>query len=103
VPTGNNHWHFNADAEVKLDAPTKTVYVRYVGDPGVNNLRIYAHCIKDEPSASAFVTITHAWRERGQRKTKTVTLDKPGRYEIIADDDPVDEFIEFSVPSSARR
>lgn len=100
VPAGQNHWHYNADVEVKLDKPAKTVFIRYVGDPAVNNLRIYAHCPDDRPAARSPVVITHAWTENGVSKTKTVTMDKPGSYEITANGDPVDESIEISVPNS---
>jgi hypothetical protein len=102
VPAGQNHWHYNADVEVKLDTPAPTVYIRYVGDPGVNHLRIYAHCIESTPPPTGPVTITHAWREKGEAKTKTVSLERPGPYEVVAEEDPVDESIEISVPSSVR-
>jgi hypothetical protein len=99
VPAGQSHWHYNADVEVKLPAPAKTVFIRYTGDPGVNNLRIYAHCLADAPRPRSPVVITHAWREGSQLKTKTVRLEQPGPYEITAEDDPVDEYIEMTVPS----
>jgi hypothetical protein len=102
VPVGQNHWHYNADVEVKLDKPAGTVYIRYVGDPGVNNLRIFAHCVEEKPALTTPVTITHAWREKGELKRKTVSLEKPGPYEVTADDDPVDEYVELSVPSASR-
>ena len=100
VPAGQSHWHYNADVEVKLDAPAKTVYLRYVGDPGVNNLRIFAHCVEDAAPAPSPVRITHAWKEKGVLKTKVVNLEKPGPYEVTTDDDPIDDSIEIAVPSS---
>jgi hypothetical protein len=103
VPAGQSHWHYNADVEVKLDAPIETVFIRYTGDPGVNNLRIFAHCLEDTPSTKSPVTITHAWRENGELKTKVLSLDRPGPYEVTAEDDPVDESVELSIPSGARR
>ncbi len=102
VPTNNDHWHYNADVEVKLEKPAKTVFIRYIGDPGINNLRIYAHCLDDQPPAHAPVTIRHAWSENGAAKSKTVTLDKPGPYEIVTESEPIDESIEMSIPSSAK-
>ena len=102
VPAGQSHWHYNADVEVKLDTPLKTVFIRYTGDPGVNNLRIFAHCVEDTPSSRSPVRITHAWRERGELKTRTVTLQKPGPYEVTAESDPVDEYVELSVPRGVR-
>jgi len=102
VPAGQNHWHYNADVEVKLDAPAKTVFLRYVGDPGVNNLRIFAHCVEDAPRRASAVKITHAWKEKGRLKTTSVTLERPGPYEVTTEEDPVDESVEIAVPGSRR-
>jgi hypothetical protein len=102
VPAEQDHWHYNVDREVKLDTPAPTVYLRYVGDPGVNNLRIYAHCVEDRPRAGSRVRITHGWTENGVRKSQAVVLEKPGPYEITTAADPVDEFIEIALPSTRR-
>jgi hypothetical protein len=103
VPAGQSHWHYNADVEVKLDAPAKVVYVRYVGDPGVNNVRLFAHCVEEAPQMPSPVRITHAWREKGELKTKTVRLERPGAYEVTTDEDPVDESVEIAVPGGPTR
>lgn len=101
VPAGQAHWHYNADVEVKLDKPAGTVYIEYVGNPGVNNLRIYAHCVEDRPRPATPMVITHKWTEAGAAKSKTVTMDKDvGSYEIVAEADPIDVSVELSVPSS---
>jgi len=102
VPAGNAHWHYNADVEVKAEAPAPVVFIRYVGDPGVNNVRIFAHCVEDRPSLPSPVKVTHAWKEKGELKTKSVTLDRPGPYEVTAEDDPEDEWVELAVPGGAR-
>jgi hypothetical protein len=78
------------------------VYVRYVGDPGVNNLRIYAHCVEDKASAATPVVIKQVWTEKGERHSDVQRLTKPGSYEIICDTEPVNESIELSVPSDVR-
>ena len=102
VPAGQAHWHYNADVEVRLEWPAKTVYIEYVGDPGVNNLRIYAHCVDDRPRAPTPVTITHRWTERGAPRSRSVTVaGNEGTYEITAHDDPHDVSIELSVPGAA--
>jgi hypothetical protein len=138
VPLDQGHWHYNIDREIRLDKPAKTVYLQYIADPGVNNLRIYAHCLdnSDPPSVSPNpachpersegsrqraeeilrfaqndkgdgrryrgrkVVITHAWKEDGMPKSKTITLTKPGPYEITTLAEPTDESIELSIPSS---
>src|SRR5262249_15969116 len=98
VPADQSHWHYNADVEVRLPTPTRTVFLRYTEDPGVNNLRIYAHCLADAPARRSPVDSTHAWREGSLLKTNTVHLEGPGPYEITAGADPVDESVELAVP-----
>ncbi len=103
VPAGQGHWHYNADVEVRLPKPAKTVYLEYVGKPAVNNVRIYAHCVEDRPVPATPVVVTHRWTEKGAEKTRTVTLETDeGGYEIVCEDDPTDVSIELSVPSVAR-
>jgi hypothetical protein len=102
VPAGNAHWHYNADVEVKADAPSPVVFVRYVGDPAVNNLRIFAHCVEERAPAASPVRVTHAWKEKGELKTRSVTIERPGPYEVVTEDDPEDEWIELSIPTATR-
>jgi len=103
VPAGQGHWHYNADVEVKLPRPARTLYIEYVGNPAVNNLRIYAHAVDDRPRRPTPVTITHKWTEGGAAKTKTVTIAKDaGAYEIVAEADPTDVSVEMSVPSGRK-
>jgi hypothetical protein len=99
VPDDTEHWHYNADREVVLERPARTVFVRYVGDPAVNNIRLYAHCVDDSPRPASPVVITHAWLERGVRRHKRVALERPGEYDVVVEGDPVDESIEIRVPS----
>lgn len=102
VPTYQSHWHYNVDKEVKLDEPAEVVYIKYVGNPGVNNLRIYAHCLEKKALPSAPMEITHAWKEGGVLKTKKVKLDGPGTYDVEVGKKTVDEYIIMSVPSSRK-
>jgi hypothetical protein len=101
VPTDTEHWHYNAQREVRLANPAERVYVRYVGDPALNNFHIYAHCVDQQRPSATPVRITHTWKENGQAKSQTVTLSKPGPYRIITGDDPVDDSIEMALPSDA--
>ena len=102
VPADQGHWHYNADREVKLDVPARTVYVEYVGDPGVNNIRIYAHSVADNPRPATPVTITHTWTENRSIRSRTVTMPKPGPYEIETGAEPVDQSVEIAVRSVER-
>jgi len=99
VPTDTEHWHYNATAEVKLDQPAEVVFIRYVGDPAINNFLVYAHCLDNGRRSARPVRITHVWTEGGKRRSKTVTLLQPGPYEIIADGKPDNKSIEISLPS----
>lgn len=102
VPTDTQHWHCNGYGEVRLKEPAGRLYVRYVGDPAINNFRIHAHCLEDGRRSAAAVRITHVWRENGRRRSKTVTLGSPGDYEIVAENEPTDESIELAVSSDVR-
>ena len=102
IPEYQSHWHYNADVEVRLDQAAPTVYLRYVGDPGVNNVRTYAHCLRETPCTSSPVVITHGWNEDGDLRRKTVRLKQPGPYEVVTEGDPDDEFVEIAVPSGTR-
>lgn len=99
VPADQAHWHYNADREVKLDEPASAVYLRYVGDPGVNNLRIYGHAMDDKAIQDSPLVVTHRWKEGGQVKSKAVELSEPAPYEIIAEAEPTNVSIELAIPS----
>jgi len=103
IPEDQDHWHFNVDREVMLDKRAATVFVRYVGDPGLNNIRIYAHCLDDRPRAAAPITVTHTWAENAQPKSKTVTCDPGAAYLIETESDPVDESIALAIPNGLRK
>lgn len=102
VPTDQEHWHYNADREVKLSTPARIVYLRYVGDPGINNLRIYAHCVEDKAPAPTPIVIKQIWTEKGMPHSDVQRLTKPGSYEIVCDAEPVNESIELSVPNDVQ-
>jgi hypothetical protein len=99
VPPDQAHWNYNVDREVKPDRPAGAVYVRYSGDPALNNIRLYGHCVEDRPRASAGLQVRHTWSENGASKSREVKLAAPGQYEVIAAAEPVNESIELSVPS----
>ncbi len=99
VPADTDHWHYNAHREVKLPEPAERVYVRYVGDPALNNVHLYAHCLDDGRATVPPIRITHAWKENGTRKTKTVSLRGPGSYDVATDAEPENESVEIAVAS----
>jgi len=99
IPPDAEHWHCNAHREIRLDEPARRLYLRYVGDPALNNFHVYAHCVDDGRPSAKPVTITHVWREPGGRNSQTVTLARPGPYEIVAEGEPECESMEIRVPS----
>jgi lysophospholipase L1-like esterase len=99
MPTDMGHWHYNAAREVQLQRPAEKIFVRYDGDPALNNFRIYAHCVEETPRPSSPVVVTHVWTDMEGRKTRQVELEGPGEYEIEAGAEPVDESIAIAVLS----
>lgn len=102
VPADTEHWHYNAHREVRLAQPARQIYVRYVGDPGLNNFHVYAHCLDDARPSAGPVSITYTWRDNGGLKTHTAKLDGPGTFEITAGEHPVCESVDMAVPSVRR-
>ncbi|MCG3181115.1 MAG: hypothetical protein BIFFINMI_03489 [Phycisphaerae bacterium] len=101
VPAWVNHWRYQWDQDIRLDAPADTVYVRYTGNPAVDQIRATLHCVAaaDQPTDTA-VEITHAFRIGGKVIEKTVAMDRPGDYTIQCDGDPENVFVRLAVPSS---
>ena len=99
IPTDVEHWHYNAQREVRLEKPAETVYIRYTGAPAVNAVRIYAHCLEAKPRRESPIHLTHTWLEAGERKSATKTLDEQGDYSIDVSGQPENEAIELAVPS----
>src|SRR5574340_444901 len=103
VPTDTDHWHNNGYREVRLDRPAERLFVRYVGDPGLNNFRIYAHCTDDGRRSARPITITHVWTENQKRRSQMVTLRSAGPYEIVTDSEPTDESSAVAGPGDGPR
>jgi hypothetical protein len=99
LPADQDHWHYQVDREVKLARPARVVYLRYVGDPAVNNLRIYAHCLDDRPRHGSRVVITHSWKEKGVLRSRKVAMRGRGSYEVTTAAEPENESIELAVAS----
>ena len=87
---------------MKLDAPAPLIYLRYAGEPGVNNLRIYRHAVEEQLAAESPVVVTHTWKEVGELKSQAVELPEPGPYEIATQAEPINVSIEMAIPSEKR-
>ncbi len=99
LPSDMQHWHTNAQAEVRLDEPADAVYLKYSGDPAVNTLSIYAHVLDDAAINNSPVSIKHQWLEGGQLREYSTSTDFASSYTIDVSDNPTDISIEMSVAS----
>jgi len=99
IPTWVEHWRYNHDADIRLDEPAETVYVRYFGSPGVNVVRACLHCTPPRPHDPA-VKITHAYELDGKPAEKTVEMSAPGQYAIDCPGEKVENvFVRIEKPS----
>jgi hypothetical protein len=69
------------------------------GQPALNQFRMTAHCVRDEPRGSTPLRITHRWTEAGAPRENVVELTDRGDYEFEAGIDPVNESLELTVVS----
>ena len=102
IPADQGHWHYNVDREVKLTTPARELFVRYVGDPALNNVRIYAHCLEDRPPTALPISVTHVWTENGVPRSRQVEVLKDGEYQIEAGSNAVDESIAMAIATRAK-
>ena len=99
VPTWVNHWRMNHDTDIRLDAPADVVYVRYVGDPGLNIMRACLHLAPKTPHDPA-VVITHGYSLDGKMIEKAVKMDRPGAYTVECPGKVENVFVRVEKPSS---
>lgn len=99
VADWNGHWHYAMDVEAILDKPAPAVYVRYVGNPGCNAIRIYAHCRDSRPSNTGLVRVTHTYDVADERFVKSFDVPASGgSYNIECPADPTNVSVSLSVP-----
>jgi hypothetical protein len=103
MPTDTRHWHCNASREVRLDAPADRIYIRYVGDPAINNYLVHAHCLDDNRPSDSPVHITYAWDEVEVRKKYAFKAKAQVAHRITMENDPDNQSIEMSVPSFLKK
>jgi hypothetical protein len=103
VPNWNNHWHYAMDTDVVLPEPARRVWVRYTGNPGLNAIRIYAHCRDPRPVNSGVVRVTHDYNIGDERILKTVEVPAGGgSYTIDCPVDPANNALTLEVPHAAK-
>jgi hypothetical protein len=88
---------------VPLVRPAEKVRVKYIGNPGVNGIRVNIHSSRPEEKADTAVVVTHTFKMDGKVVEKKVVLDKPKAYTIDCPSEPQDVSVKLEVPSDGRR
>jgi hypothetical protein len=83
------------DGEAILDAPMATVYLKYIGDPGLNQIWIYAHCL--ESAATSPIHVTHGFEIEGKLQEEEQLLSKAMTYEVDCASEPTNRYLRFAV------
>ncbi len=103
IPTWHSHWHYAYDTDVVLERPAATIRVRYVGNPGVNGVRVNLHSVAPAETGDNSVVVTHCYRMNGREGDRKFTFDGPSRYTIDCPSEPEDLYIKLEVPSDSGR
>ena len=98
VPDWQEHWHYAYDQEVVLDEPAETLRVRYVGQPGVNGVRVNLHSLRPGEKPDNRVVVTHGFKLDGKLQEQRFTFEKPSDYVIECPGTPEDVYIKLAVP-----
>ncbi|HUU29810.1 MAG TPA: hypothetical protein VM123_18565 [archaeon] len=102
VPTWALSWHYGMDQDVVLDDPAETVFLKYIGDPAVNQIWVYAHCLGRTRSETPAVRVTHGFEVDG-KYSEARNIGQEGKENVIVcDSEPENLFIRFELPSEKR-
>ena len=101
VPDWHGHWHYAFDKEIPLVRPVDKVRVKYIGNPGVNGIRVNIHSIRPDEKPGTGVVVTHVYKIDGKEISKRFVFEKPTEYFIDSPSDPEDVAISLEVPSDA--
>jgi hypothetical protein len=102
VPAWHGHWHYAYDKEVPLLRPGEKVRVKYIGNPGVNGIRVNVHSIRPDEKRDTGVIVTHTFKMDGEVVEREFALDKPRGYTIDCASQPQDVSIRIEVPSDSK-
>ena len=97
VPEWVEHWLYGMDGDAVLPEPVDRVFLKYVGDPGLNQAWVYVHCLETAPPSS--VHVTHGYELDGEVQEDSFSFADAADYEIDCSSEPANDFIQFSVHS----
>jgi hypothetical protein len=98
-PAWNDHWYYNAEAEIALDEPTQRLWLRLEPATAANAIRVFAHCEPEGAVQEGPVMITHAYRINGEPQKMTFSIEEPRAYEVECLGEPENVYVEMAVPS----
>lgn len=98
-PEWVDHWRYNHDTDIVLDKPAETVFVKYIGNPGVSVIRACLHLIPKQPVSSS-IKITHGYKVNEKDQEKTVQFTNSSEYAITCKDDVENTFIKIEAINS---
>ena len=101
VPDWQEHWHYASDQEVVLEKPAEKLRVRYVGQPGVNGVRVNLHSLRPDAKPDNRVVVTHGFKMDGKLQERSFTFDSATDYVIECPSTPEDVFVKLAVPGDA--
>lgn len=99
VPEWVEDWHYGMDGDVVLEAAVETVYLRYIGDPGLNQLWVYAHCLESQPPLP--VRVIHGYEIEGEAREDAFVFTGDAEYTIDCAAEPENRSIAMAVDSVA--
>ncbi|HJP30650.1 MAG TPA: hypothetical protein QGF95_08855 [Candidatus Latescibacteria bacterium] len=97
VPDWVEFWHTGMDGDVVLDTPIETIHLKYVGDPGLNQIWIYAHCLESAPPSP--LRVTHGYEIDGELREEEHLVDRAAEYEMVCESEPENRYLRFAVDS----
>ncbi|MBT7860625.1 MAG: hypothetical protein HN712_09955 [Gemmatimonadetes bacterium] len=95
VPDWVEFWHTGMDGDVVLDAPIETIHLKYVGDPGLNQIWIYAHCVESAPPSP--LRVTHGYEIDGESRADEYLFEQATEYEMVCESEPTNRYLRFAV------
>ena len=102
VPRWHSHWHYAHDKEIMLKTPVEKVRVRYVGQPGVNGVRVNIHAFEPGEEPDQGIVVTHGFKMGGELYEKRFVLEGPTEYTVECPQTPENVFIRMEAPGDDR-
>ncbi|MFC1614172.1 hypothetical protein ACFL5K_02625 [Gemmatimonadota bacterium] len=103
VPDWVLHWHYGMDEDVVLDRPAATVWFKYLGDPGLNQIWIYGHCRPEGEQQAQPVRLTYGYELEGELLERTFELDSPQDLNLDLSSHPENRYLSISLDNFKRK